>query len=158
MNEGKNDRGFSEDELETLACVLDHVVPPSDDGRLPGAGKVGVAAVVDEALHRMPEVRGMVAQGLSALDALARSRSSRAFATLPRDQQAELLNELAASEDAFPPILLLHVYNGYYQQGPVLEALGLEPRPPHPLGYEVEANDLRLLERVRRRGRLYRDC
>ncbi|HYC21109.1 MAG TPA: gluconate 2-dehydrogenase subunit 3 family protein [Candidatus Bathyarchaeia archaeon] len=158
MSEGRNDRGFSKDELETLACVLDHLVPASEDGKLPGAGRVGVAAVVDEALHRMPEVRGMVAQGLSALEALAGRRSSRAFATLPRDQQAELLNELAASEHAFPPILLLHVYNGYYQQGPVLEALGLEPRPPHPLGYEMKPNDLRMLDRVRRRGRLYRDC
>jgi hypothetical protein len=46
----------------------------------------------------------------------------------------------------------------YYQAPRVVEALGLEARPPHPKGYEVELGDLTLLDEVRRRGKLYRDC
>jgi hypothetical protein len=158
MSEVTNQSGFSEHQARVLACVLDHIIPPSDDGRLPGAGQAGVTALVDESLRKMPEVRGMIVQGLAALDALAQRRSADGFAALPRHEQAELMNELAASEHAFPPILLLHVYNGYYQLDRVLEALGLDARPPHPLGYDVKANDLRMLDRVRKRARLYRDC
>jgi hypothetical protein len=39
----------------------------------------------------------------------------------------------------------------------VLEALDLEPRPPHPEGYATVEGDLSLLEPVRRRGRKYRE-
>jgi hypothetical protein len=68
------------------------------------------------------------------------------------------MNELTAGENALPPILVLHAYTGYYQQARVVEALGLEARPPHPEGYRMEPNDFALLERVRRRRRLYRQC
>jgi hypothetical protein len=40
----------------------------------------------------------------------------------------------------------------------VLEALGVEPRPPHPAGYATVEGDPSLLEPVRQRGRTYREC
>ena len=46
---------------------------------------------------------------------------------------------------------------GYYQNPAVVTALGLEPRPPHPDGYELEPGDLGLLADVRKSGKLYRD-
>jgi hypothetical protein len=149
---------FSDDQARVLACVLDQIIPPSEDGRFPGAGQAGVATAVDDALRGMPELRAMVVQGLAALDALARQRSKREFAALSAAEQAMVMAELASSEHAFPPILILHAYHGYYSQPRVLEALGLAPRPPHPEGYEMEPNDLSLLERVRQRSRLYREC
>ena len=40
-----------------------------------------------------------------------------------------------------------------------MRSLGLEPRPPYPQGYEVEAGDYdSLLEPVRARGRLWRQA
>ena len=64
----------------------------------------------------------------------------------------ELLNQ-----QAFVLPLTLHAYTAYYQQRRVIEALGREARPPHPRGYEMEPNDLSLLEPVRHRPKLYRD-
>jgi hypothetical protein len=69
-----------------------------------------------------------------------------------------VLNEIATTEPGFLPGLIFHTYAGYYQNGRVMEALGLEPRPPHPAGYEMEPGDLTLLEAVRRRPRMYREC
>jgi hypothetical protein len=40
----------------------------------------------------------------------------------------------------------------------VVEALGLEPRPPFPKGYEVPPNDPALLDPVRRRAPFFRSC
>ena len=54
--------------------------------------------------------------------------------------------------------LLVHAYRDYYQHPRVVEALGLEPRPPFPKGFEVAPSDLTLLDPVRRRRKMYRDC
>jgi len=56
------------------------------------------------------------------------------------------------------PALLMLVYSGYYQEPRVVEALGMEARAPHPRGYEMEADDLSLLDPVRALGKRYRDC
>jgi hypothetical protein len=152
----KTDRGFSADEARVLAGVLDDIIPRSPDGRLPGAGEIGLADFIAEALGKMPELRDMIVQGLSALDDLARRRTSQGFAALAQPDRRAVLNELASSEHAFPPVLILHTYAGYYRHPRVVAGLGLEPRPPHPKGYEMAPDDLTLLDAVRRRRPLYR--
>lgn len=152
MSEDSSDSGFSENERRLLASVLDEIIPPSDDGTLPGAGQVGVAGYIEGALRTTPELRSMIGQGLADLEDLARSRHGRSFAGLPRPDKLQLL-----SEQGFVTALTLHTYVGYYQNGRVVETLGLEARPPHPRGYVMEPNDLTLLDRVRRRAKLYRE-
>ena len=39
----------------------------------------------------------------------------------------------------------------------MLEAIGVEPRPPFPKGYQVEQGDFSLLDPVRARGPIWRD-
>jgi hypothetical protein len=95
----------------------------------------------------------MVAQGLSDLDSQARSRNASGFAALSSEDKLQLLNAWGL---VLP--LTLHAFTGYYQHPRVVEALGLEARPPHPKGYHMEPNDLSLLDAVRRRAKLYRDC
>lgn len=136
-----------------LASVLDALVPPSDDGRLPGAGALGLAPAI---LARAPELRPLLAQGLPELDALARRRGVPGFAALPVAERGELLNELEAAQPGFLGGLVFHTYVAYYESGAVLEGLGLEARPPYPQGYELEAGDLGRLDAVRRRGARYR--
>ena len=153
MSDVTNNSGFSKDAQRALASVLDEIIPPSDDGRLPGAGEIGIADYVAEALQKTPELRAMIAQGLADLDDLARRRRAPDFAALPREDKLQLLNEWG-----FVLPLSLHAFVGYYQHPRVVEALGLDPRPPHPKGYEMEPNDLTLLDAVRRRPKLYREC
>jgi hypothetical protein len=158
MSDDRTDSGFTVDQKRVLARALDEIIPPSDDGRLPGAGELGLAGYVDDALRTTPELRSMVGQSLAALDDLARRRNAGGFAELSASERSEVMNELATSEHAFPPVLLLHACAGYYQNPRVLEVLGLESRPPHPAGYEMEPNDLTLLDAVRRRPRMYREA
>ncbi len=144
--------GFSVDELRTLASVLDEVIPPSGDGQLPGAGEIGVAGYIDEALRRLPELRAVIADGLAAVNDLARQQGAADFAALARADKVQLL-----SQQGFMFPLTLHAFIGYYQDPRVAQRLGLAPRPPHPQGYEMEPNDLSLLEPVRRRRKMYRE-
>ncbi len=158
MTDDTTSTGFSDHQRRVLARVLDEIIPPRDGGRFPGAGELGVASYVDQALRNAPVLRAMIAEGLTALDELAKQQHDCAFAALATQTQSQVLSALASSAQAFPPVLLLHAYAGYYQDGRVLQALGLEPRPPHPHGYTMEPNDLSLLEPVRQRPKRYRDC
>ena len=152
MSEDSNDRSFSADEASTLASLLDEVIPPSGDGRLPGAGELGLVSYIEQALQKVPELRTMIVQGLAELDEAARRRHTQRFVGLATPQKVALLNEQGF---LFP--LLFHIYVGYYQNAHVVTALGLDARPPHPKGYEMAASDLTLLDAVRRRRKVYRD-
>jgi len=144
---------FSDTEIAMLASVLDEIIPPSADGRLPGAGEAGVAAHVDRALAALPDLRTMVREGLAELEQAAETRHGRRFTALSRAERAALV-----SEQSFTFPLTLHTYVGYYQAPRVVAALGMEPRPPHPQGYAMEPSDLSLLDPVRKRAPFYRTC
>ncbi len=152
MRDQTTNPGFPDDQQRVLTSVLDEIIPPSDDGRMPGAGQLGLVGYIDAALQKTPEFRTMIVQGLADLDAQARGRGAPSFAALCREDKLQLLNEWG-----FVLPLTLHAYTGYYQHPRVIAALGLEPRPPHPEGYKMEPNDLTLLDVVRRRPKLYRD-
>jgi hypothetical protein len=139
-----------------LASVLDAIIPPSADGRMPGAGEIGLAPAVEERLGAMV---AFTARGLDAVDAIARERGATGFAALAATERTEVLNEHAAADAGFLPGLVFQVYSAYYQHPRVLEGLGLEPRPPHPKGYALEQPDLdALLAPVRARAKLYREA
>lgn len=149
---------FTDQQQRVLLHVLDDLIPASADGRLPAAGGLGVGAYLDRSLAALPELKAMIAAGLTALDALARRRHPRGLDGLGAAERAAVLAEHAGSEHAFPPILIMHAFAGYYQDPRILALLGLPPRAPHPQGYEMGPDDLSLLDPVRRRGRLYREC
>ena len=144
---------FSSAERRALACVLDAIIPPSADGRLPGAGMAGVAAHVERTLRTLPDLRAMVVDGLRDLDAQARAQRDRAFVELGAADRAGLV-----AMQGFSYALVPHAYIGYYQDDRVLAALGLDPRPPHPKGYAMPAHDVTLLAPVQARGARYRPC
>jgi hypothetical protein len=144
-------RTLTDAERRLLAAVLDEIVPPEEGGRFPGAGQLGLAGPIDDALRKTPALRAMIVQGLAELDVQARGREPRGFAALPPPDRLALLQE-----QSFLLPLTFQVFAAYYSAPRVVEALGLEPRPPHPQGYEMAPDDLTLLEAVRRRPRSYR--
>ena len=130
MSDPNSGPGFSPGAERALSSLLDEIIPPSRDGSLPGAGQLGLAGKLAE---RAPDLVQGVAQGLDALDALAGVRGAEDFAALSPEDRVTVLNEYATREPGFLPGLIFHTYVGYYEDGRVMEALGLEARPPHPL-------------------------
>ena len=133
--------GFSTEQQRTLAAVLDAIIPPAPERGLPGAGELGLAEQVDTALDGSPEQRLLIERGLELVD----------------QHGAGDLAALDGELPGFVPSLVFHTYTAYYSHPRVQRALGLEARPPHPLGYEMEPNDLSLLDPVRERQKLYRE-
>lgn len=146
------DRDLTAEERRALACVLDTIIPPSADGRLPGAGVADVGTHIESVLRTLPDLRAMVIEGLRDLDTQARAQLDRPFVELDEVARAALV-----AMQGFSYALVPHTYIGYYQQDRVLEAIGIEPRAPHPKGYAVAENDLSLLELVRARPKRYRE-
>jgi hypothetical protein len=142
---------LSDDDRATLAAVLDELLPASDDGRMPGAGALGLAGWVEQSARDRSELEGFLAPTLAALAALG-------FAALERGARLALLKELEQASPGPFRALLVVTYGGYYQHPRVVEALGLEPRPPFPRGYAVPPSDPELLEAVRKRSPFYRSC
>jgi hypothetical protein len=132
----------------TLAQVLDELVPPSEDGRLPGAGALGLAAHVDAAT-RGSEQRAALEHALARL-------AEDGFEALAKPEKLARTQALAKGIPAVFNELLVHTYGGYYHHPRVVAALGLPPRPPFPQGYAVAPTDFALLDPVRRRAPFYR--
>jgi hypothetical protein len=153
---GDDGSAFSIEHERMLATLLDVVVPPSDDGRLPGAGALGLTDHVLRTVEQTPMLGPVVTYGLSALADLAATRNGGGWDGLSPDERADVLREFTATDQFFLPAFLFLAYSGYYQHPRVVEALGLEARAPHPVGYEMDAGDFSLLDVVRRRGPIRR--
>ncbi len=149
-----SDNPLSEDQRRTLASILDMIIPPSEDGRMPGAAEMDLIAYIREYSHDLMPV---IAEGLTAIDELSVERHSKGFAALAGSERQALVDEIQAAQPGFIRSLASSTVACYYQDDRVLEALGLEPRPPYPEGYDVEPGDLSLLDPVRKRPKLYRE-
>lgn len=158
MDVDRLERRLSDAQEDALAPVLDEVIPPREDGRVPGAGALGVAGHVSRSIGFTPDMEPVIVRGLAILERVAKARDARGFAVLSSDDRLAVIGEVLAEEPMFLGMLMFHAYVGYYRDARVLGALGFARRAPHPAGYPVEPSDLAtLLEPVRQRSRLYRE-
>ena len=148
---------------ELLALALDRIVPPGVG--LPGAGELGVAEFVESAAagpdrhsreSGSPSQARLLVDGLKQIEITAGRHGAGAFADLDDDARDEVLREVESASPAFFDELVRLTYVGYYSRPSVATALGLEARPPQPLGFEMQQGDLSLVENVRKRGPVYR--
>ncbi len=147
--------GLSAAQHASLELVLDLIVPPSADGRMPGASEVGVPAyLLAHCVDALPTLR----EELDHLDAQAQAVIGQSFAALGADDRQALVETLRAQDAEFMSRLALETVTCYYQHDRVLAALGMEIRSPAPQGFKVISGDLMLLAPVRKRGKMYRDA
>jgi len=133
---------------DLLDAILDTLIPPSGDGRMPGAGSLGLSATVREQTR---EAREVVSAGLAAAEV-------HGFAQLDLENRVAVLRQIESEHPAFIATLYMPACTAYYQHPAANEGLGLPPGPPHPTGYQLEPGNLDALERVKKRGRLYREA
>jgi hypothetical protein len=140
-----------------LREVLDEIIPPSDDGSFPGAGELGVGERIEEALAERPEVGRIIERGLASISDLAERRNPTGFGGLSKSERVAVLREVEAAAPAIFGALVMQAYFGYYTDRRITDRLGVR-NPPQPDGYDLELGDLRLLDPVRARPKLWRDA
>ena len=150
-----SDNPLTTEQRDVLAIVLDLIVPASTDGRRPSAADVDVLGHIRATESGTLDNLGAE---LDRLDAEARERHGEGFASLDREMRRALVDDIRAAEPSFMRNVAIQTVTCYYQDDRVLEAIGLEARPPFPKGYEVPSGDLTLLDPVRKRGRVWREA
>ena len=132
-----------------LQRLLDALLPASADGLLPAGSDVGFF----EMLEQQGE-RDWLGAELQLVQQSGASAAPPGSLETP-DPQA-LLERLKSQHFTFLNALSKKLMHCYYQDGRVMQAIGLEARAPFPMGYHVEEGDWSLLEAVYDRGELYR--
>ena len=139
---------------KTLTAVLNLIIPPSDDGRMPGATECDILGYIQDAAR---DLIPTLAEELDQLEGVAQAQAGTPFTSLDEAAALGLITQIRASQLRFMGKLAEHTVSCYYQQDRVLLRIGMEARAPYPKGYDVEAGDLSLLDPVRARGQVYRD-
>ena len=113
---------FSPAQRELLDAALDRIIPPQNNR--PGAGTLGIGDFVESVAVGQPGLIRLFMQGLSAIEIVAAERGPDVFAALPDDAKDAALRSVEASHADFFEQLVLQVYNGYYSDLTVFEAIG----------------------------------
>lgn len=129
-----------------LAAILDTLLPGDDGAGAAGALPPGSQAGID----------------LAALDSIARpvvdAIDAARFETATAAERAAILASMERSASEAYRNFLGRVLAAYYQAPGVLAAFGWRSEPPQPRGHPLPAEEstLQLLEKVRKRGQLWR--
>ncbi len=140
------DHPFNDAQRAIVVALLDTLIPPSDDRRLPGAGKLDLLAFMDNALN--PDFEGIVHDAIKTL--------GEDFAgTSPAEREARVTAFSTTHPEAFSQ-LYMQALAVYYRQDAVLRGIGSGEGPPFPRGNEVAEGDMTLLDPVIANPKPYR--
>lgn len=138
-------------ESRDLRCVAGTMIPASTEYDVPGADDDRIFADILASLGRdLGDVRG----ALAALAALA----GGAVADLDPARREAAMEAFRARGGPAVATLGRVILQCYYRDDRVVRSLGLEPRPPFPLGHTLEQGDWSLLDPVRARPKMWRDA
>ena len=141
------------DDHDFMKALLNLVIPPSASGELPGAGALGLEPAVATALQADPLLGSMVEAGALAVREAALAEHPEGLPGMAPQAGTRVLEGQLTSHPFLIMGLSRYLYPAYYAHPQVLEGIGEPPRPPFPEGFEVEATDSELLEKLRARRR-----
>ena len=145
-------QGWSKTEQETLARIAQLVIGTDPEGEMPS---VNDELILPKILERALDFERPVKNGLAVLDEQLKSKANESAFDLSDETLASLMETRSELRSLLRAMMQV-VAQCYYQDERVLTALGLEARPPFPLGHLVEQGDWELLESVRERGPMFR--
>ncbi len=143
------DQILSEAEIADMRCLAGMIIPPSAKYGVPGADD---ETIVGDIVSSIGRDAAHVHAALASLRALA----GGPFAALDATHRAEVAAKLRADGGVAVAVLTRIVLLCYYRDDRVMQSLGLELRPPFPMGHVVEQGDWSLLDPVRARKPFWR--
>ncbi len=143
---------ISDRNRETLLSVLDTMIPADGEYGVPSASD---PAIVEDILRTGGEKLATFDEAYAALEEAAQTNGG-AFASLSPDTRLAIIEASRAGHGRFLHAVTAIAIQCYYRDDRVMEALGMEPRPPFPDGYVLPQGDWSLLDPVRARPKLYR--
>ncbi len=145
---------FPPSQFPLLKAVLNRLIPPGGD--FPGAGDLDLVDHLDRAVASSPAARRMFVEGLRQITLGSERGHAKAFEDLAPAEQDAVLRNVEGEHRAFFEALVSHVYQTYYSHATIIQLLGLEVRPPQPLGHALLPFDAASTHSMSKRGLLYR--
>ena len=139
--------------IQTFRSLVGEMIPVSQEYDLPGADderifkNILIAAQIDLSL---------VEEGLKVLDAISQTRYRKRFHSLDDQTRRNIVDEFLESPEPYVSAIINGTLQCYYRDDRVMTSLGMEPRSPFPMGYEVKQGDWSLLDSVKKRAKIYR--
>ena len=143
---------FNEDQILDLNEILKIIIPSDQKKGLPGADEIKFLDFLEK-FH--PYFIEELSKELSAIHSAAERKYSRKIIELNEVELFSFLSELKRANDSLLNDLTLLIYECYYQHQSVLEILKMAARAPFPEGHKVIKGDLKLLDPVIKKGRIY---
>ena len=139
-----------------IRTVLNRLVPAGSG--FPGAGDLDLLDHLDRAANASASSRRMFVEGFQRIALESESRHARVFEELSGSEQDSVLRHVESERRAFFEALVSRVYESYYSHPDVIRLLGLEARPPQPLGHTLPPFDSSVTRSMGQRGPLYRQA
>ncbi len=146
---------FGPDQTELMTAVVDRLIPREGDS--PSASEAGAVAFIDAAVARSSVLPRLFLSGIHSLETESLRGGGARFVDLRAELQDQVLRAVETNSADFFDALIGQTYNAYYTNPTAVAALGIDPSPPQPVGYQVDAGDLSALANVTARGRAYRE-
>jgi hypothetical protein len=140
------------DDPAFMDAFLDLIIPPGPSGTPPGAGTLGLSAAVAAGLRADPLLGPLVEPGVEAVrEAAVAQQPDGGLAGMTSEAGTRLLEAQISAHPVLMMGILRYLYPVYYQHPQVMAGIGEAARPPFPEGFEVEATDPGLLDKLRAR-------
>ncbi len=149
-----NESSFTAEEAGSIAALVDMIIPASEEYGVPSAADDVILADI---LATAAAHASVLSNALSALEEIAREAGGSSFAELTKDQRLDVAETFRRSHAAPVGLLVTLTTQCYYRDDRVMRSLDMEPRAPHPEGYEVEQGNWSLLDPVKARPKIYRE-
>ena len=152
MTTGK--RLFTDEQRQALTAVLDRIIPA--EGESPGAGSLGIAQFIENAIAQNPKQRRLFMDGLAKLGIAAARQGDSPFQDLPDAGKDEVLRSVESQFSPFFELLVRQCYNGYYTNSEAFHGIGYSL--PDSATYQPRTFNESLLEPQRRRAPFWRQA
>jgi hypothetical protein len=143
---------FTEQQRQLLTAALNRIIP--GEGQLPGAGDLGIADFVEQAVAGDPGLRRLFTDGLAQIEIAGVRRDNSSFEELSDEAKEEALREVETNNASFFENLVRQCYNGYYTHPQIFDLIGYSL--PNPSSYQPKPFEEDLLEPQRGRAPFWR--
>ena len=137
--------------MEMLRVLVEDMIPKSEEYGVPGAGE---ELIFKDILSEVRRAFSLVDKELCTLSEIAEQMFGTSYKMLNGNNRHHVSKKFLelTKQGAIVRIVL----QCYYRDDRVMRSLGMEPRPPFPLGHAIEVSDWSLLEGVRKKNKTYR--
>jgi hypothetical protein len=144
---------FTEEEQIVLRRLAGAMICASEELQIPGADD---EVIFGHLLERANRVVATLRQGMD--DFFGQSGGTAKVAALNDADFNEVIETARQTRHVFLEILTPLVAQSYYSDPRILLSLNKEDRPPFPKGNTLEQGDWSLLDPVKKRNRVFRNC